>query len=586
MKDQRVPLSWLLATAILLAAAGLRLSNLAWAPLGDFEAVAALSAAGGTPFESSFWVGGAQVVSAAYSSLTGPLFSAFGASDGLARLVPALAGLALVALPFLFVGQLGWISTLGAAATLAISSVVLSASRTAQGAALAALAVGLLWFVGSRHMNAGEEGSYALTGSALGLALAAGPEAWMGFFGLTLALLIQRVSSMGDYDGLSLPPWFDSLRRREVLLVAGLVFLALSTRFGFRVATMAHAVGAAGSWMQGWFDGSGIPILTGLLLIPFYEPLLLVAGVLGGWIASRSEERSRSALLLWTLGALIAYLVYPGRQPTDLIWVATPGSFLVGFALEEGLRRYRSVTSWWAPASLSAVLLILAAFTYLQLEQIGTGVGLVQLPAPEQTLFGLAALTFLVALLFLFGFGWSWRETGLAAGTFVLMASAALTLSAARRLTHESDIGARELWRRQASTPNLLVLQRSLDGISNAHVGREAGIEVGMSVPPPPALAWALRDYEPAQVGTGEEAVAPPVILAPEGDESPLPADYLGQGFGLTEFKAWSGPLPPSLLEWWLDRRAPTEIAHWVLYVRTDVAGVGEDLSELGEVGD
>lgn len=586
MRPRRVPLAWLIGLGILLFAAILRLSNLGWSPLGNFEAAAALSAARGTPSESAFWIGGAQVVSAAYSSLTGPLFSAFGASDGLARIVPALAGTVLVALPLLIAGQLGWISALSASATLAISSVALAASRTAQGAALAALAVGLLWFVGSRRVDDGQQGSYALAGSALGLAVAAGPEAWMGFFGLALTFLIQRVTSLGEYDGLSLPPWLDGLRRREVLLVAGLAFLALSTRFGFRVSTMAEAVGAPGAWMQGWFDGSGIPFVRALLLIPLYEPVLLVGGVLGGWIAAKSENQARSGLLFWTAGALIAYLVYPGRQPIDLIWVATPGSFLVGFAVEDALGRYRKVESWRAPASLAAILLILAAFAYLMLEQLGTGVGLVQLAAPEQTLFGLAALTFLVALLFLFGFGWSWMETSLAVGTFAIMASAVLTLSAAWRLTHEASIGARELWRQQASTLNMRVLRKSLDGISSAHVGREAGIQVGMNVGPPPALAWALRDYEPAVVGTGEDAEAPPVILVPEGDEVPLPADYLGQGFGLFEFQAWSGALPPSLFEWWLDRRAPTEVARWILYVRTDVAGLGEDLSEFGGAGD
>ncbi len=586
MNARSVPLPWLLAGALVLFAAGLRLVDLAWTPLSNFEALAALSAAGGTPFESPFWISEAQPVSAAYSSLTGPLFSAFGASDGLARLVPALAGIALVGLPFLFVREMGWVSTLGASAMLAISSTALAASRTAQGAALAALAVGLLWFIGSRHNEADAAGTAVLAGFSLGLALAAGPEVWMGLFGLTLGLLMWRTSSPKDDDGLSLPPWLGGLLRREVLLIAALSFLALSTRFGFRVATMAEAIGAAGSWMQGWFDGSGVHVLTALLTLPLYEPLLLLGGLLGGLIAAKGADRSRSALVFWSLGALVAYLIYPGRQPIDLIWVVLPGSFLVGFALEEGLDRYRAITSWLAPASLAAVLLFLSAFTYLQLEQVVTGVGLVQLPASDQTLFGLAAITFLGALLFLFGFGWSWREMSLGLATFAVLTLAALTLSTAWRLTHTAETGARELWWREVSTPNLLVFQRSLEGISNAYVGREAGVQVGMMVAPPPSLAWSLRDHEPAQVGTGEEGKAPPVILVPEGEEPALPADYLGQSFALTEFRAWSGAVPPSLLDWWVDRRSPTEVGRWVLYVRTDVAGLGEDLSGFSETGD
>ena len=97
------------------------------------------------------------------------LFALLNAGDGLARLVPALAGAALVALPAFWRERIGRIGALGAALLLAISPVAIMTSRTASGEVIVA---GVLMGVAvvSRPVSANRPHGVALRGRG-----AAGP---------------------------------------------------------------------------------------------------------------------------------------------------------------------------------------------------------------------------------------------------------------------------------------------------------------------------------------------------------------------------------------------------------------------------
>jgi hypothetical protein len=55
-----------------------------------------------------------------------------------------------------------------------------------------------------------------------------------------------------------------------------------------------------------------------------------------------------------------------------------------------------------------------------------------------------------------------------------------------------------------------------------------------------------------------------------------LLTDYMGQGMALKERRGWDGSLPPNLLRWFVLRSAPTELERWVLWVRMDIATLGD----------
>jgi hypothetical protein len=58
--------------------------------------------------------------------------------------------------------------------------------------------------------------------------------------------------------------------------------------------------------------------------------------------------------------------------------------------------------------------------------------------------------------------------------------------------------------------------------------------------------------------------------------EPRLSADYLGQTVVIGETWNFRGPLPPGVLRWWWRRQMPALEDPWILFVRADVATLGE----------
>ncbi|MCK4693300.1 MAG: hypothetical protein KAT23_06695, partial [Anaerolineales bacterium] len=76
----------------------------------------------------------------------------------------------------------------------------------------------------------------------------------------------------------------------------------------------------------------------------------------------------------------------------------------------------------------------------------------------------------------------------------------------------------------------------------------------------------------------GEQAADPaPAFVTREGEEMPaLSAEYTGQGLKIGERWGWDGVLPPDILTWWVLRQASTQPERWILFVRLDIASLGE----------
>jgi hypothetical protein len=117
------------------------------------------------------------------------------------------------------------------------------------------------------------------------------------------------------------------------------------------------------------------------------------------------------------------------------------------------------------------------------------------------------------------------------------------------------------------------LLVETLQDLSQSTVGSAHGLEIELFDPPPPSLAWAVREYDAFFVQSDLNGFGAPVVLAQEREgEIQLPAEYIGQSITIGEAWGWDPPVPNDLLAWWVRREAPTRFIRWLILVREDVA--------------
>lgn len=577
-RSLRLSLETLFYLVIVALGAGLRLARLDQPPLNDAEAVPALQAAAEASEGSAFWVGDQATtpLSADYHTLTALLFEVVPVTNPVARVVPSIAGSALVLVPLLARRRLGRGTALGMSFLLAVSPSLVTAARTAGGMSLATLGVLLtvgLIIGGDRETGGRSRLIWAGVGAALGLA--AGPTIFGGLMGLGLGILASRLiwgSAMGSV------PMTNEPRPRRIALWVGLATLGLlATGFGLMPSALAALPESLAAWLVGWGRLGPVHPFTPLVSLPIYEPLLLVFGIAGAVLLLRERDRLGRLAAGWAAGALLVALVYPSRQVADLAWVALPLSYLGGRALAVVFERVSRGWSWPAHGGLVFVLAVLGAITYFHLAgyAIGRGPGIY---ADERGLSLVVAAVIVIlsiVLVVLFGMGWGWplalESAGLAAAAGLLLAS----LSGLWHLNFaDSALSAGELWRDQGYGPGLPLLVQTLRDISQAQTGVTDAIPIEIRGEVPAGLAWALRAYPEAD--TADPLSAAEIVLAPAGsDPTGLRADYLGQQILIGEHWGWTGVLPEDPVTWFIRRQSTTLPDEWLLLVRQDIASLG-----------
>ena len=583
--------AWL---ALLLLAAWTRLAALGRLPLDDTEAVEALAAAASSGSPSAFWAQDSPTATPSYHALTGLLFATSRPSDALARIIPALAGVGLVITPILARKSLGRGPALLTGLILLVSPSALTISRSATGASLAALgwAVALLCLI-YRKGSPGQDLAWAAAGA--GLALASGEHSLTGLVTLALGGLLlslwdrRRLARAGQEAGRKRrksPGWISltglqqasPAARRLGLLVGGLVLFGLSAGAGLLPSGLSGLPEGVAAWAQGWTAPSGYRLLPFLAMLPLYEPLALVFGLVGVRLSASASDGQPRLEAAWAAASLLLLLIYPGRSPLDLIWVVLPLALLGGRAIVALVEELPQIEAWPAVGGFGAAAVVLVAYAALQIAGYVTGALSFDVQLDFALQLGLAALGLVLALLALLflGWGWSWRSALQAAGLAGLALTGAVTLSAAWHLNFTPVAAtAGELWRREVSTPGLRLLGHSLQMVSQAQTGSTDALPVRVLSPATPGLAWELREFRAAS--DDPQGQAPQAVLMPVGDQLPaLAEDYLGQSFTIGERWDWEGGLPPNFLRWLVTRQAPTEAVRWLLLVRSDLAGAGE----------
>jgi hypothetical protein len=580
---------------VLLLAAGLRVSALGGLPLTDQEAVHTLASAESTPYASPFRVLGDPIVphSGAYHSLTAMLFSIFGTTNALARIVPALFGIALVALPLFAQDELGRSRAWLMALLMAVMPSLVTISRSAGGAAIGAFGAGAIALSALKRPNKteGRVDMWAIAGLAC---LLSSGIAWLHLVIILAAGYgLQRIWHwLGDRSS---RPSFELALDQKTLGITLIATGLLASGLGLFPSGLVGLSTPIGDWLGGWKASSELnflPAWTWFLSIPIYETLIVGSGVLGLVAVLRQKERPSGFLFWLSLGATIYFLIYPDRGVFSIALILLPWVYFAAGFLEnlvDTVMSERQQMSFFVLGGLLVILCIHASFFLADLAQgpsflsrlaglLNSALALDVSVAALQLSWIIVVLFVVVAMIVVVGQGWGW-ETALRSAAVVWILILALTnVASIWRLNFaDSAASAQELWRSHSTTPIVFHMRETLERMSLSSTGTEHGMAVQPLTGLPAALAWELRQFElPAELAPIESEAVPAIIMPLNYEGATLPADYVGQSLMTHESWAWAGVLPPNPIRWWVQRKAPTLPDSWVVLIRQDIVLVGE----------
>lgn len=555
---------------VLALALATRLFGLPTFPLAPVEAEHALASLDAVRGEG--WVGSSD--SPLLLVGNGLLFLLFGAGDGIARLLPALAGVGLVLLPWLWRRQLGELGALCASTLLLISPLTLFAARRVDGAALAALSGGLIvtvmvWALAPspKVLSSPAAWPQLFLGSAVAVGLISGPA----FYDVLLAGLLARVLLRRWRSGQE----FRLHWLRPVLSGVG-VALLISIAAGFRWSGWSGPLDSLAAWLASWraVRTSGVGPLA---LLGCYEPLLLACTVMAVVLFSVRREDATPVfgfLGVWALLMLLLIMARPGALPVESSVIVLPLALLAGQAatalfagIGEGAHRWVGLHAWvgflfWIPG-LVALTQYAAGFVYVDQAPLLL-VGMVVLLALQ------GLLGFVLSLRLLPRDLWRGAVLGLGGALFVLQASFLFGLVYLR-----ADSPA-ELAVGVAASQDLRRLEEMVHQIAILQDTRQDALAI-FAVDQDPELSslirWTLRDFSRLelvadwpQVTTQDidASVRAPLVITPESAVVTQPADAQGwQGMRFVALTS-SDAVPPQCEE--LPLPLCSSAVRWYLY--------------------
>ncbi|MBI2912649.1 MAG: glycosyltransferase family 39 protein [Chloroflexi bacterium] len=509
-------LAW---AALLALAAALRLAALTASSFGLGEAGRALDAArvaGGAVPDG--WSGDLA------AALTSYLFRVFGESELVARLVPAVAGAALVGVLWLARLWLGRGGALVAAVLVAFSPLFVLFSRSAlafSGGGLVAGVMAVALFAYLRQPRPWP--AFALV-AALGLAPLTDAVAVTGAIAI-LAFVALEGSVLGNED---IALAWRAFRRSPVQWLSALLVLAAALELGLtHFGTSLDRSGLPG--LRLWTDMFDLPRDSRppeyhMALLTAYEwPVLLAGGTAFALFAWRLLRGGAGALspvqrfsLLWTAVAALTLALVTRREAGQLLILLLPLALLAGALAEEvaaGID-WSVLRRWWP--LVAACLGLIAYAALLLTEGSRTGINDGDRALLVVALVGAAVLIGGSYLLL------RRRATALPVAIVVLLALPFLahsSLAVARGDGAEfaTDLRITGRAERFADTVSQLAQERGGTVVLDRQVGE--------------ALLWPLRD---SPVVLGDPTASASAVIA-RADQTPAGFEPLGDPWRLAE---------------------------------------------------
>jgi uncharacterized protein (TIGR03663 family) len=578
-----------LALALRLGGLGTRVLD---APEAD-QALQAWRLVTGAPAAADVPTGGSPARGYSPLLLTGQamLFALFGASDLTARLLPVLAGCALVVLPYWLRSYIGRIGALAASLALAISPTLVYSARYGDGTTLL-LACVMGWMVLWLAYRRERRDAYLYTIAVLAaVALLADPRVIGVSVVLVLSWAVERFLFGRDIlalDGEQPFPW------SGLGVTFGATLILVATAFAFN----PDGLGAWADFVSEWVRHlalvvNGQPWYYPLLALVLYEPFLLVFGVIGGvGLLVRppdDPEQSRVAIFIWMAGGLtLLALLAGGRRAGDVALICAPLALLAGVAIEHLAESWQEDASWVRDGILSLVVLVIVIYVAMQAAFYARAV---QLNLQQSTQFLWFWLLAIALLILLGGFSLAWlggRASWRAGGTVLALVLLVISFSSTTGLNHQRASDPRELHVRVAADEGLRDALEVMTDLSYRRWGASTAIPVTVEAGLGPVWSWYLRDWEDVTFVNQltSEVVTPMVISAEEGagsleDGGWNPSErYIGQDFVT---RTWWGPgqlYGNDQLSWWLYRKSvskPTPVQRVVLWIKTEEQVAGNE---------
>lgn len=608
----------------------LRIADLDTAPLTDFEADLALQAwhtvdndaPGAFQVSSSPLSHGSQLI----------MFSLLGANEFTARLGAALAGTALALAPLLFRESLGRTRTFVWAGLLALLTIPIVSSRTADGTVFMMLfTIMAIWMIRrywySRRFR---DACWAIaflsfmlllcSPSGIPLLLVLMVAGWLAVWRTAISAP-QRLDLPGD-DILQL-----AVKRLRDFPIASAAFVPLllvvltSTVFMLNPAglsTLSALVNEAitGITQSSSFDGAR----HGFVAIFAYEPLLIIYALGGAWLLWKKGDITyidRFAAAWAAIGAL-GLLLYPGAKATDAMWVVVPLTFLASYGITQLMVNRRVVVLWtqnddeeadsalytpryrwvkWAISVGVLMFLLILSVQFMQVArlmlQLPAGITFAELiplllePAQTQLLHAIvlllvtAIVAFVVFLLTanFWGLGTCLQGVGLGFLWMTLLSG----IGGAWNSSVAYDENRGDLWRQRSIANDAYLLRETLFELADRDTSGFSALDLYIVrdakgiIRNDGMVAWLARDFPNARfVNKAEEAARAQIVLAAQNDAlaEALEGDYVGQRFLLrrvwsfTQLGIWDLPA------WWTLGRLRGDSwreEHIVLWLRQDV---------------
>ncbi|HQY91444.1 hypothetical protein [Caldilinea sp.] len=525
----------LLYGVIVLAAVGVRFVGLGAEPLSPAESATSWGA----------WLAANQVTVAGAPAPTSALFYGlqaltfwlFGSGDVLARMLPALAGVATVLLPWFWRAWLGRHAALALAALFAIDPWLTAWSRRADPFALttflALLTLTALWqwnFTAAPETARRWERCVAVT---LAWLLASGPWGW----GMAPVLLLFALVYLW-------PRPVRTLHRSTALWFGVALALAL-TGFALRPEAITALSGGLTAWIAE-IGGSATsnPLGWPFLRLLIDQPLLAALGPLGLavlWLAPTSTGRDgrRLALFLtgWLAWGLLLWLL-PGRPPAALSLMGLPLAMAAATLIARvtarpvddltGLERFTLLT-------VQTALVVAGAFWLAALVENVAFNNQVWLTAT--VIVGLMA-----AVWVMFGVWAGWAATARVALVFYTLLLAALTVRSGWQLNHVAELMRPNGFWPAVTSPDTHLLVTDVERLSSLRRGdpNQIDMQIVYDISPDPVIGWHLREMRNLRhvravdaTSFAAEGQALPLIVAPtlRNDALALPDAYIGSAY-------------------------------------------------------
>ncbi|MDQ2785470.1 MAG: 6-bladed beta-propeller [Chloroflexota bacterium] len=317
-------------------------------------------------------------------------FFLFGARDAIARLGPALAGIAIVPICWWLRPYVGRWGALGVAAMLALSPTFVYGSRHLSGIPYVLLAALALFLCVLRLADArATTGTLAVAGIAIAFLIGSGPSGLtmlvaFAFALAILALLDRPNPQTGERQGALyiIGAQLRQVDRRIWWSVVALVALLLLAACSLFFTDFVHLPRTLGSLFGRWWDDlfattRNQPWYYYLLIAFVYEPFIGVAAIIGIVLIARTAAPRPLAMTLpltWQLVALVLFSLSGGKTPENAAMILLALTLIGGTAIEWAAERLRGGWFWrergWMLGVAASVLALAVAQFIRQLLDV------------------------------------------------------------------------------------------------------------------------------------------------------------------------------------------------------------------------